>query len=90
MDVFIVRWTTSSIVNLWRVLRPEDAHVYWGSKLLGDWTSYLERFATRTPLYELISRVIRKETEDIFDVYLVFTDSAFETFSELALYKLID
>ena len=60
-------------VNLVRALRPEDAHVYWGSKLLGDWTSYLERFATRTPLYKLICRVFRKETEDIFDVHLVFT-----------------
>ena len=39
-----------------------------------DWNSYfLERFATRTPLFELISRVIRKETEVTFDVYLEFT-----------------
>ena len=46
--------------------------MYWGSKHLGDWTIYLERIATQTPLYELISRVIRKETADIFDAYLVF------------------
>ena len=40
------------------------------SRCLGQ---LLEQFATRTLLYELISQVICKKTEDIFDVRLVFT-----------------
>jgi len=42
-------------------------------KIYIEQTSYLERFATRTPLYGLISRVICEETLDIFDVCVVFT-----------------
>ena len=90
VDVFIVWSTTSSIVNLWHALHPEDVHVYWSSKLLGDCTSYLERFATRTSLYKLISRVIRKETEDIFDVYLCTVQRIWDVLLTFAIDLLID
>jgi hypothetical protein len=70
IDVFNVRSTAPSIVNLWRALRPEDSYVYWGAKIHRDWTKYLESFVTRTLLFALVGRGIRQETENIFDVEL--------------------